>query len=70
MVHTKFKDICHSVPEKIFKTFLPYILLMTAYLCVIAVQHFLNDPHGEINTGNFPVLEPFNIVVCRVTPAP
>ena len=37
-----------------------------AYLCLIAVQHFLNDPHAEINTGNFPVPVPFNNVVCRV----
>ena len=44
-----------------------YILsTAVAYLCVIAVQHCLNDPHGEINTGNFPVLVPFNTVVCSV----
>ena len=37
----------------------PHILLTAvAYLCVIAVQHFLNDPHGEMNTGNFPDLVP------------
>ena len=34
-----------------------------AYLCAIAVQHFWNDPHGEINTGNFPVLVLFNLIV-------
>ena len=27
-----------------------------AYLCITAVQHFLNDPHGEINTSNISVL--------------
>ena len=31
-------------------------ILSIAYLCVIAAQH----PHGEINTGNFPVLLSFN----------
>ena len=42
-----------------------YILsTAVAYLCVIAVQHFLNDPHGEINTGNLPVPVQFNTVVC------
>ena len=34
-----------------------------AYLCVIAVQHFLNDPQNNINTGNFPVSVAFNMVV-------
>ena len=44
-----------------------HILSMeVAYLCVIAVQNVLNDPHGEINTSNFPVLVPFNTVVCGV----
>ena len=28
-----------------------------AYLCVTAVQHFLNDPHSEIIIGNFPVVD-------------
>ena len=37
-----------------------------AYLCVIADQHFLNDPHGEINTSNLSVLVPFNTVVIGV----
>ena len=40
--------------------------MSVAYLCVIAVQHFLNNPHGEMNTGNFPVLVVFNTVVCGV----
>ena len=40
-------------------------ILSTAvtYLCVIAVQHFLNNPHREIDTGNLPVLVAFNMVV-------
>ena len=37
-----------------------------AYLCVIAVQHFLNYPHGEINTSNLLVPVLFNTVVCGV----
>ena len=36
---------------------------VVAYLCVIAVQHFLNDPHGEINTSNLPVPVSFNTAV-------
>ena len=42
------------------------LLTAVAYLCVIAVQHILSHPHGEINTCNFPVLVPFNMVVCCV----
>ena len=36
-----------------------------AYLRVIAFQHFSNDPHDEINTGNCPVLVPFNTLDSR-----
>ena len=44
-----------------------YILsTAVAYLYVIAAQHFLNDPQGEINTGNCPVLVPFNTLVCGI----
>ena len=40
--------------------FFPDILsVAVAYLCVFAVQHFLNDPHGKINTSNNPVPVPF-----------
>ena len=46
---------------------LPYIISMAvAYLCIIAVQHFLNDPHGEINISNLPVPVLFNMAVCGV----
>ena len=43
-------------------------ILSTAvvYLCVNAVQHFLNDPHGEINTSSLPVPVPFTTIVCGV----
>ena len=37
-----------------------------AYLCVIADQHFLNNPHEEINTSNLPVSVSFNTAICRV----
>ena len=48
----------------IFYPWPSYILsTAAAYLCVIAVQHFLNDPHGEINTINLPVLVSFNTAV-------
>ena len=36
------------------------------YLCVIDVQHFLNDPHGKINISNHLVTVPFNTIVCGV----
>ena len=46
---------------------IPYILsTAVTYLCVIAVQHFLNEPHGKINTSNLSIPVPFNMVVCRV----
>ena len=56
-------NMFHGVPTCSFKHILSTAV---AYLCVIAVQHILNDPHAEINTGNFPVPVPFNNVVCRV----
>ena len=31
------------------------------YLCIIAVQHFLNGPHSKINTSNLPVPVPFSM---------
>ena len=43
-----------------------YPTMTVAYLCVIAVQHFLNDPHGKINAGNLSVLVAFNTEVCEV----
>ena len=36
------------------------------YLCIIAVQHFLNNPNGKFKKGNFPVPVPFKTVVCGV----
>ena len=36
------------------------------YLCVTAVQHFMNGPQGKTNAGNLPVLISFNMVVCGV----
>ena len=47
--------------------YFPYILSMAvAYLCVSAVQHFFNDPHGDINASNLPVPVSFNTAVCKV----
>ena len=37
--------------------------MAVAYLRIIVVQHFLNDPDGKINIGNLPVLVLFNMVV-------
>ena len=37
-----------------------------AYLCVIAVKQFLNDPQSEINTTYLPVPVPFTTAVCGV----
>ena len=55
-----------SMEYGLFSVSLYILSTAVAYLCVIAVQHFLNDPHGEIYKGNFPVLVPFNTVVCDV----
>ena len=52
--------------EPIPKFFKHILSTAVAYLCVIAVQHFLNDPHGEINAGNLPILVQFYTVVYRV----
>ena len=62
-MYIELKDKIYDI-ETIFK---PHILsTAVAYLCVIAAQHFLNDPYGDINTGDSPVLVPLNTIVCGV----
>ena len=52
----------------LFHIYVLYILLMAVvYLCVIAVQHLLNDPHVEINTDKIPLPVPFSTVVYGVS---